>query len=214
MIAKNSLFIWNNKLYRWYADRTNIIKYETNLFVRTCQRKSNNIYKAVLNSVDLHYEKEFILFAITADYYDKKDKFKSIPKQYRSYIKWINWQSVPFVLEKILETHTEIKSEEINFASDLCQLLDKKCLRSFHGITYSGVSLENYNSIFFDARTAKLRGDFIGFLESLSSIKNIKPKPQIVFYDNRKKMFKPLFELKKMDITKIPIFFKEGTKNE
>jgi hypothetical protein len=161
-----------------------------------------------------NFQKEFKLFAITADYYYKKEKFKSIPQKYRSYIKWTNWQLISFVLENILDTNTAIKLEEKNFASDLCRLLDKKCLRSYHEITYNGVLFENYNSIFFDAKTAKLRGDFIGFMESLSLIKRIKPKPQIVFFDSSKEIFESLSELKKMCKTKSTIFYKEGTKNE
>jgi Holliday junction resolvase len=73
-----------------------------------------------------NFQKEFLLFAITADYYYKKEKFKSIPQKYQSCIRWTNWQLVSFVLERILETNTGIKSEEQIFTSDLCQLLDKK----------------------------------------------------------------------------------------
>ncbi len=121
---------------------------------------------------------------------------------------------VSFVLENILETNTGIKSEEQNFVSDLCQLLDKKSLRSFHGITYNGISLENYNSIFFDAKTAKLRGDFIGFRESLSLTKELKEVRKPVFFSSSKRIFESLYKFKNIKKTKSPIFFKEGEINE
>jgi len=120
------------------------------------------------------YGKEFYLIAITADYYYKKDKFVVIPQKFRPHFKWTNWQLVSLFLDNTLSSNPNIKGPERDFCLDLYNLLDKKHLRSFQSITYNGPLLKEYSSIFFDARTAKLRGDFIGFIDSLSLAKALK----------------------------------------
>ena len=101
------------------------------------------------------YGKEFYLIAITADYYYKKEKFEVIPQNFRPHFKWTNWQSVSSFLDNILSSNPNIKGPERDFSLDLYNLLDKKHLRSFQSITYNGPLLKDYNSIFFDAKTAK-----------------------------------------------------------
>jgi len=155
------------------------------------------------------YSKEFYLVAITADYYFKKDKFEVIPQKFRPHFKWANWQSVSSFLDNILSSNPNIKGPERDFCLDLYNLLDKKHLRSFQTITYNGPLLKDYKSIFFDARTAKLRGDFIGFIESLSLAKGLKPVGKTVFFSSTKRIFKSLSKLEKLKQVKSPIFFKE-----
>ena len=161
-----------------------------------------------------NYEKEFNLIAMTADYYYKKDKFEVIPKKYRSHFKWTNWQLVSSFLDNILSSNSNIKGPERDFCLDLYNLLDKKHLRSFQNITYNGPSLKDYTSIFFNARTAKLRGDFIGFIESLSLAKGLKPVGKTIYFGSTKRIFKSLSKLEKLKKVKSPIFFKEGEMNE
>jgi len=160
------------------------------------------------------YGKEFYLIAITADYYYKKDKFKVIPQTFRPHFKWTNWQSVSSFLDSILSSNPNIKGSVRDFCLDLYDLLDKKHLRSFQNITYNGPLLKEYSSIFFDARTAKLRGDFIGFVESLSLTKGLKPVGKTVFFSSTKRIFKSLSKLEKLKKVKSPIFFKEDESNE
>ena len=58
----------------------------------------------------------------------------------------------------------------------------EKDLRSFQEISFEEPLLRKYNNeIFFDAKTAKFRGDFIGFEKSLSSVKRIEPFEKIIF---------------------------------
>jgi len=161
-----------------------------------------------------NYEKEFNLIAITADYYYKKYKFKVIPQKYRPHFKWTNWQSVSSFLDNILSSNPNIKGPERDFCLDLYNLLDKKHLRSFQNITYNGLLLKDYSSIFFNAKTAKLRGDFIGFIESLSLTKGLKSVGKTVFFSSSKKIFKSLSKLEKLKQVKSPIFFKEDESNE
>lgn len=160
------------------------------------------------------YGKEFYLIAITADYYYKKDKFKVIPQKFHLHFKWTNWQLVSSFLDNILNSNPNIKGSERDFCLDLYNLLDKKHLRSFQSITYNGPLLKDYNSIFFDAKTAKLRGDFIGFVESLSLTKGLKSAGKTVFFSSSKKIFKSLSKLEKLKQVKSPIFFKEDESNE
>jgi len=161
-----------------------------------------------------NYDKEFNLIALTADYYYKKYKFEVIPQKYRPYFKWTNWQSVSSFLDNVLSSNPNIKGPERDFSLDLYNLLDKKHLRSFQSITYSGPLLKNYSSIFFNAKTAMLRGDFIGFIESLSLPKGLKPVGKTVFFSSTKRIFKSLSKLEKLKKVKSPIFFKEGVRNE
>ncbi len=160
------------------------------------------------------YGKEFYLIAITADYYFKKYKFEVIPQKYRPHFKWTNWQSVSSFLDSILSSNPNIKGSVRDFCLDLYDLLDKKHLRSFQNITYNGPLLKEYSSIFFDARTAKLRGDFIGFVESLSLTKGLKPVGKTVFFSSTRRVFKSLLKLEKLKQIKSPIFFKEDESSE
>ena len=156
-----------------------------------------------------NYNKEFKLIAITADYYFKEYKFKVIPQKYRSHFKWTNWQSVSLFLDNILNCNPNIKGPERVFALDLYNLLDKRHLRDFQKITYIGALLKKYSSIFFDAKTAKLRGDFIGFVESLFFDKKMKSPEKALFFSSTRKIFLPLLKFERLKQFKSPIFFKE-----
>jgi len=161
-----------------------------------------------------NYDKEFNLIAITADYYYKKDKFKVIPQKFCPHFKWTNWQLVSSFLDNILSSNPNIKGAERDFCLDLYNLLDKKHLRGFQSITYNGPLLKDYSSIFFNAKTAKLRGDFIGFIEGLSLAKGLKPVGKTVFFSSTKRIFKSLSKLEKLNKVKNPIFFKGDESNE
>jgi len=161
-----------------------------------------------------NYDKEFNLIAITADYYYKKEKFEVIPQNLRPHFKWTNWQLISSFLDNILSSTPNIKGPERDFSLDLYNLLDKKHLRSFQNITYNGPSLKDYSSIFFNARTAKLRGDFIGFIESLSLTERLKPVGKTVFFGSGKRIFKSLSKLEKLKKVKHFVFFKEDGSNE
>jgi hypothetical protein len=130
-----------------------------------------------------NYQKEFILFAITADYY-KNEKIKSILEKYDGKLKWTNWQTVSRFLKEKIHEKPDIKNEEIDFANDLYTLLVKKKLRYYHGIKYKEFQFENFNyhnEIFFDKKTVNFKRSFMGFLETLSPIKSIEPFEKIIF---------------------------------
>ncbi len=159
-----------------------------------------------------NYGKDFRLIAITADHYYKEDKFEIIPSDFVPHFKWSNWQYVSSFLYNILESNRNIKKQERYFALDLYNLLDKKNLRDFQGLnSLYNVSafLKSYASVFFEVITAKFRGDFIGFMQSLSFEKKITPLKKTIFLSDQKKIFIPLLQLGKLKYTEIPIFYKE-----
>lgn len=157
-----------------------------------------------------NYNKNFKLIAITADHYYKEDKFKIIPFDFIPHFKWINWQSVSSFLDNILESDKDIKKQDRDFALDLYNLLDKKNLRGFQGFDslYNIITfLKSYTSVFFEARTAKFRGHFIGFIHSLSFDKRITSLGKVIFLSCQKKIFTPLLQLGKLKYTEAPIFY-------
>lgn len=197
IIVGKYYILFEAKYYSGFGEKTETTDEQLIREIRNGQLEAKN------------YKKEFKLFAITADYYYKKSKFEIIPQKFRSHIRWTNWQLVSLVLDNVLECNTNIRREEQDFASDLCQLLDKKNLRSFHELTYNNTDLLKYfNAIFFDAKTAKLRGDFIGFVKSLSWTEGLKLSRKTVFYSSNKKIFESQLEFGKLKKAKSPIFFK------
>lgn len=159
-----------------------------------------------------NYGKDFKLITITADHYYKENKFKIIPSDFIPHFKWTNWQSVSSFLYNILESTRDIKKQERDFALDLYNLLDKKNLRDFQGLdSLYNISafLKSYASVFFEAMTAKFRGDFIGFMHSLSFDKKITPLRKTIFLNGKKKIFTPLLQLGKFKYTETHIFYKE-----
>ncbi len=158
-----------------------------------------------------NYGKELKLIAITADYYYKKDKFEIIPSGFLPHFKWTKWQSVALFIRKVLESTHRIGEQERAFAFDLCQLLDKKNLRGFHGFDipyYERDDLKAYASVFFDAKTAKFRGDFIGFKDALSMDEKIKPFRGPVFLSRDKKLFASLRNMIRLEHPRSEIFYR------
>lgn len=152
---------------------------------------------------------EFHLIAITADYYYKEDKFGIIPKAFRGNFKWTNWQKVTSFLEDTLEEDQNICEYEKDFAHDLFALLDKKNLRNFQGPNkLSGLKLlpKYFDSVFLKAKTARFRGAFIGFTESLSLDEMITSHDKSVFWE---RIFFKILEQKFMLNNYNTVFYQE-----
>ena len=132
---------------------------------------------------------EFKLIAITADHYYKDVKFAVIRLRFRPEFQWTNWQGVAQFIESILESNENLRGEEIAFATDLYRLLDKKNLRGFNGWEspkVANVSLGSSPSVFFEARTARFRGAFFGFPQSLLSDESMTSSGKTVFLNSQK----------------------------
>lgn len=129
--------------------------------------------------------KKFSLIAVTKDYNKPEHKFDKILPS--TNFKWINWQFITSFLENKLQNTTDN-----HFTKDLHSLLVKKNLRAFENFnnvfTYTE-SFHEHKSIFFDYKSAKYRGVFIGFSEVFSGWKNRIRKHNLVFYDTNKNLF-------------------------
>ena len=164
-----------------------------------------------------NYGKDFRLIAITSDHYYKENKFKVIPSDFIPYFKWTNWQSVSSFLYNIMESSVDIKKQERDFALDLYNLLDKKNLRDFRSLNSlynKSVFLKSHASVFFEKRTAKFRGAFIGFIQSLSFEKKIMQVKKIIFLTIQREIFTPLLQSGKLKYIGSPIFYKEEVNHD
>jgi hypothetical protein len=139
-----------------------------------------------------NYQKEFKLIAITADHYYKPWRFNAIPEDLSRHLKWTNWQSVSHLLYDALDYGWVMRPEDLDFARDLYSLLDRKNLRKFLGshILHRKIfRCAQEGSVFFEAKSARYRGSFIGFLASLSDSRKLQPADQAVFYGSHKTFF-------------------------
>ncbi len=156
--------------------------------------------------------KEFRIIAITADYYEKKEKFNDIPPKYRKYLKWTNWQGVASFLCCILENNN-ISKRQRNFTEDLYNLLIRKNLRDFRGYdyVYNFKSLKRYYPlVFFKAETANFRGKFLGFAKSLLIGEKIKHFKTPIFWRQRELKNVALKSFRKLKRQKDSIFYRES----
>jgi hypothetical protein len=154
--------------------------------------------------------REFKLIAITADSYYKEFKFDVIPSDFRPKFQWTNWQRVAQFIDGTLGTNKNLRGEEIDFASDLSKLLDKKNLRGFHGWESpvdANIPLRMCPSVFFEARTARFRGSFLGFPQSLWSDWEMTASRKTIFLSIQKPMFEPLFQLESLERVEGTVFF-------
>ena len=157
--------------------------------------------------------REFKLIAITADSYYKEFKFDVIPSDFRPKFQWTNWQRVAQFIDGTLGTNKNLRGEEIDFASDLSKLLDKKNLRGFHGWESpvdANIPLRMCPSVFFEARTARFRGSFLGFPQSLWSDGEMTASRKTIFLSSQKPMFEPLFQLESLERVEGTVFFEGG----
>ena len=140
--------------------------------------------------------KNFHLIAITA-HFSKHQFLEDISGYYNNKISWINWHRIALLLYNLLERPTTIDYETRLMADDLYELLVKKGLRHFGGLdVFQFIEFLQKQStpVFFNAKTAQYRGDFIGFIESYSEIPKLKHFNQIFFDKDTDKFFS--FQLK------------------
>jgi hypothetical protein len=155
-------------------------------------------------------DKQFQLVIITADYHFDFVKYKDIPADVRLRFKWINWQQIALLIYEILESGVELSTEVRSFAEDLYALLLKKNLRTYAGINVLarvGQLSECPNSVFFEASTAKYRGDFIGFMASLSVEEGIAMIPRQIFFNPSIALFQSLTQVPSLNPSPSSLFF-------
>jgi len=134
-----------------------------------------------------NFNEKFTLIAITADYCYKDCKFSSVPAQYRQFLKWTNWQKIASLLQNALNKQ-KLTDLERTFATDLYSLLCKKNLRAYRGtdlLPSVAYHSDVYGKIFFEAKTARFRDDFIGFDEALINVEKLLSSASTLFLKNR-----------------------------
>lgn len=143
--------------------------------------------------------KEFRLIAITADHIRPKDSFLALPDGFQKHLIWTSWQDYAFFLSSILETRLDLAKEVRIFGADLYTLLDKKRLRKFEGpsaLMVKEYPFRPYQYLFFSSKTARYRGDFIGFRAALTPDAQIKPSGNVLFYDTNRMFFPFIKDIK------------------
>lgn len=184
-------------------------------FAEETQKTKAQLIREVKNGINdaKNYGKRFSLIAVTADSYEKEERLSTLPVELRAYCVWTNWQTVAEFLYKTIQTNPRIKQEESEFAIDLYNLLDKKHLRSFQGLDILNIDTIYYKTlpyIFFDAKTAKFRGDFIGFDESLWQDNKLTVTYRFIFMDKTRELFQYHKQLSKnLHSMTGPIFYEE-----
>lgn len=156
-------------------------------------------------------DKEFKLVVITGDHYYKKEKFEVIPRDFVPHFNWTNWQTVTFFLEDVLVKETELPVEQLSFAWDLHDLLDRKNLRGFRGcdcFANMHALAGRVGQIFFEAGTAIFRGSFIGFANSLSYSERMHSINKTIFWHKRSSFFMLLTKVARLKPVKSHVFFK------
>ena len=134
--------------------------------------------------------KKFLLLAITADYVYKPENFAPIAGELPAgSFKWVNWQQIEAFLLNILQNEAIAPPTKL-FCEDLCQLLERKNLRPFQslGIVLSRTEaelLQPLEQIFLVSETTTFRGDFLGFMQTLSTIEYLGSLPDRVFWARR-----------------------------
>jgi hypothetical protein len=157
-----------------------------------------------------NYGKEFLFVAITADHYFRNDRFRDVPEEFMSRLVWTNWQSVADFLEETLSTNVEVTSWEREFAMDLEMLLDRKRLRDYRGasaLKTSSFLPSRVQRIFFQAADAKYRGEFIGFVESLRTVRLLAPTSRMVFLSRQRRLFNSLYSVHDISSPDKSVFF-------
>ncbi|MDR0295973.1 MAG: hypothetical protein LBH91_07335 [Prevotellaceae bacterium] len=117
-------------------------------------------------------DKEFVYVAITAEYYQDKNKYSKYENGDFKFI-WTNWQTITNFLETILTSQSFFQYKE--YANDLLSLLVKKNLRSYIGIINLSVEekINFHNFVFYNKNTSEFKGEFSGFIESLGQFAQI-----------------------------------------
>jgi hypothetical protein len=148
--------------------------------------------------------RDFKILTVTADYYRTPEIFDGIPDYLEKEVIWINWQGIAFLIYKIIGETPDIQAETKLFAEDLYNLFLKKNLRNFEGVNaLPHVHISGFTELFFNAKTAQYRGDFIGFIQALESNILITKLPKNIFYSQKQSLVEALTSSGKL-LTEFP----------
>lgn len=183
IIAGDSYILFEAKYFSGFGLATDTVESQPVREVQNGLQESDNLSKT------------FLYVPITADYYFRGDKTFELPEEMQRYVRGTSWQRFAAFLEGLLESGVLKNPHEIDFATDLCELLDRKNLRGFHGY----FRLEKTDSLspcgefcFYDARTSTSRGAFIGFAKTLGTVERIDVPVRVLFLNTERELFRGL----------------------
>ena len=188
-------------------------------FAEETQKTEAQLTREITNGINdaKNYGKRFSMIAITADSYRREERGSTLPVELRPYCVWTNWQTVAGFLYRTIQTDLRVDREDAEFARDLYDLLDKKHLRGFQGLDMLSTDKMSYEVmpyLFFDARTARFRGDFIGFDSSLSQDSTVAEPGRYIFLDRTIEFFRYHKQVsRKLRSIATPIFYEEVKPN-
>lgn len=132
--------------------------------------------------------KEFFYIPITANYVYPKSILAEAPKNYHKYCKWINWQKVARLINSIINDKTvRLKPGEKVFAEDLYQLLLKKKLGAYNGLSTMDQELLTFKHdvIFFELAKENISTQYFSYFENTNDRINENQKQRSVFLARR-----------------------------
>lgn len=136
--------------------------------------------------------KKFKIFALTNDVFVDEGKYPGIPKNIRKEITFINWQSITYMIEEILNSNLSLPQRERLMSNDLYDLLIKKGLRNYKGIDVfkDFGSTETFSEeIFYSHQTSKYFGEFSGFINRLGNEEWIEKPFDLIFLESGTGLF-------------------------
>ena len=171
VICGKYYLLFEAKLYSDFSPKTATTESQIEREIKMGKMSAENLNKA------------FIYIAITAEYYKDRSKYQKYEKRGFLFV-WTNWQFISSFIEKKLE-YEDMKQNR-NFASDLYLLLVKKNLRAFQSFEQLNYNYKyNRGFVFFESKTAKFRGKFIGSSDALSGFLLSSNSNKNIYYKNR-----------------------------
>lgn len=155
--------------------------------------------------------KKFVLLAITKDAYKINEKYISVQNDKKLTVNWFSWQKVSEMLIELLKSEKSIDLRDRLLAEDLLSTLDKKNLRKYQSlqkVLKSNKSLNPLKQIFLKAETIQVRGDFIGFTNSIIVEQRLSRYKTLFLEASRSNYFSTRLKQKQIMAPKNIIFFK------
>lgn len=175
IICGDYYILFEAKLFSDFSAK--VIDIETNEIEIQLEREARMGQMEAKNS-----DKQFILIALTSEYYKKKDKYKKIDSSNLTFI-WTNWQFVAnFLFAKMEDPGNH---HDLLHLNDLYDLLAFKKLRSFVNLSSlkHGKCVLSSKNIFYNNKTSMFKGEYSGFLKILANLRPIiQPIPNKIFY--------------------------------
>lgn len=195
IIVGNYYLLFEAKLHSGFGKGFELDKYQVHREIRGGELEAHNL------------DKEFRFIAVTAHYAEHRF-IEENPYIKNLNFQWVNWHQIALLVFGVLNRSELLDAETASFAEDLYALLLRMNLRKFAGIEFlipSNIINTSPEYLFFDPTTSEHRGDFIGFMNTLSIFSEIMPVTESIII--RRKPFFSSFIDKDYLITIVDTIF-------